>query len=58
MKSVTGGGGRTKKGGPAGDDEDGDDNDIGYQKYLYKAVGSERSAQFHANMTELYFELV
>jgi hypothetical protein len=45
-----------KRGG--GDEENDDDNDNTYQKYLYRAVASDRFATFHANMNELYFELI
>ena len=40
------------------DDDQEDDYDANYQKYLYRAVASDRFATFQANLTEIYFELV
>ena len=50
----TPGGTATKK----PDDDGDDDNDNTYQKYLYRAVASERQSNFQANMTEIFFELI
>jgi|LauGreDrversion4_2_1035121.scaffolds.fasta_scaffold909945_2 hypothetical protein len=40
------------------DEENEDEYDSSYAKYLYKAVASDRFATFHANLNELYFELL
>ena len=49
---------KSVKGPRKGDDENDEDFDSGYQKYLYKAVASDRHATFHANLNELYYELI
>lgn len=41
-----------------GDDDNDDDFDNSYQKYLYKAVASDRYASFHANLNEIFYELL
>ena len=55
QKSVKSGKGAAKKN---GDDDNDDDYDNSYQKYLYKAVASDRFATFHANLNEIYYELL
>jgi len=54
-KSVKSNKGGAKKN---GDEDNDDDYDNTYQKYLYKAVASDRFATFHANLNEIYFELL
>lgn len=53
VKSNKGGGGKKN-----GDEDNDDDYDNTYQKYLYKAVASDRFATFHANLNEIYYELL
>ena len=55
QKSVKSNKGGAKKN---GDEENDDDYDNTYQKYLYKAVASDRFATFHANLNEIYYELL
>ncbi len=39
-------------------DEEEDEMDNNSNKYLYRAVGSEKSIRFHANINEIQFDLI